>query len=200
MLPPTVATHFFRWIPVASYDNSQSDIDVMFEYKYVSIPTGISFWPTNILQKFVYIFRPYLVPPIVLYLRHVTPSIMPKVHGGHIVVWGDVQRVWHICYCGGNNAGVSWSLHNVLFGQYVFLPTKQAETCLQIQIYVLIYHSTHICPSLFCWKENLIFMETVISKLQIWDFRVILTNFECSHNNVSSAGKWKVKQVFKFSS
>ena len=104
----------FRWIPVASYDNSQSDIDVMFEYKYVSIPTGISFWPTNILQKFVYIFRPYLVPPIVLYLRHVTPSIMPKVHGGHIVVWGDVQRVWHICYCGGNNAGVSWSLIQIL--------------------------------------------------------------------------------------
>ena len=43
----------FRWIPVASYDNSQSDIDVMFEYKYVSIPTGISFWPTNILKKIV---------------------------------------------------------------------------------------------------------------------------------------------------
>ena len=47
MLPPAVPTHFFRWIPVASYDNSQSDIDVMFEYKYVSISRGISSWPTN---------------------------------------------------------------------------------------------------------------------------------------------------------
>ena len=37
----------FRWTPVASYDNSQSEIDVMFEYKYVSIPTGILYWPTN---------------------------------------------------------------------------------------------------------------------------------------------------------
>ena len=42
----------FRWIPVASYDNSQSDIDVMFEYKYVSIPREISSWQTNILQQF----------------------------------------------------------------------------------------------------------------------------------------------------
>ena len=32
------------------------------------------------------------------------------------------------------------ALHNVLFGQYVFLPTEQAETYLKI--YVLIYHST----------------------------------------------------------
>ena len=54
------------------------------------------------------------------------------------------------------------ALHNVLFGQYVFLPTEQAETYLKI--YVLIYHSTYICPSLFGWKENLIFMETVIFK------------------------------------
>ena len=52
MLPLSVPTHFFRWIPVASYDNSQSDIDVMFEYKYVSIPREISSWPTNILQQF----------------------------------------------------------------------------------------------------------------------------------------------------
>ena len=33
-------------------------------------------------------------------------------------------------------------LHNVLFGQYVFLPTKQAETYLKI--YVLMYHLTYI--------------------------------------------------------
>ena len=45
-------------------------------------------------------------------------------------------------------------LHNVLFGQYVFLPTEQAETYLKI--YVLIYHSTYICPSLFGWKENIL--------------------------------------------
>ena len=67
MLPPTVATHFFRWIPVASYDNSQSDIDVMFEYKYVSIPTGISSWPTNsfatICEKCTY-FVPILSLPL----------------------------------------------------------------------------------------------------------------------------------------
>ena len=55
------------------------------------------------------------------------------------------------------------SLHNVLFGQYVFLPTEQAETYLKI--YVLIYHSTYICPSLFGWKENLIFKEAVTFKL-----------------------------------
>ena len=30
------------------------------------------------------------------------------------------------------------AVHNVLFGQYVFLPTEQAETYLKI--YVLIYH------------------------------------------------------------
>ena len=30
------------------------------------------------------------------------------------------------------------TMHNVLFGQYVFLPTEQAETYLKI--YVLIYH------------------------------------------------------------
>ena len=49
-------------------------------------------------------------------------------------------------------------LHNVLFGQYVFLPTKQAETYLKI--YVLMYHLTYIWTSLFGWKENLIFKET----------------------------------------
>ena len=55
------------------------------------------------------------------------------------------------------------ALHNVLFVQYVFLPTEQAETYLKI--YVLIYHLTYICPSLFGWKENLIFKETVTFKL-----------------------------------
>ena len=55
------------------------------------------------------------------------------------------------------------TLHNVLFGQYVFLPTEQAANYLKI--YVLIYHSTYICPTLFGWKENLIFKKTVIFKL-----------------------------------
>ena len=35
-----------------------------------------------------------------------------------------------------------WLVHNLLFVQYVFLPTKQAETYLKI--YVLIYHSAYI--------------------------------------------------------
>ena len=55
------------------------------------------------------------------------------------------------------------TLHNVLFGRYVFLPTEQAETYLKI--YVLIYHSTYICPSLFGWKESFIFKDTVTIKL-----------------------------------
>ena len=76
-------------------------------------------------------------------------------------------------------------VHNVLFWLYVFLPIKQADTYLKI--YVFIYHLKYICPSLFGWKENLIFKETMIFKLQIWDFRVILTHFECSKNNASSA-------------
>ena len=59
--------------------------------------------------------------------------------------------------------GGSVAVHNVLFGQYVFLPTEQAETYLKI--YVLIYHWTYICPSLFSWKENMVFEETVIFKL-----------------------------------
>ena len=54
-------------------------------------------------------------------------------------------------------------LHNVLFGQYVFLPTKQAEAYLEI--YVLIYHSTYICPSLFGTKANLIFKENATFEL-----------------------------------
>lgn len=55
------------------------------------------------------------------------------------------------------------TLHNVLLGQYVFLPTEKAKTYLKI--YVLTYHSTYICPSRFGWNENLIFKETVIFKL-----------------------------------
>ena len=45
----------------------------------------------------------------------------------------------------------SSSLHNVLFGQFEFLATEQAETYLKIS--VLISHSTYICPSLFDCEE-----------------------------------------------
>ena len=53
-------------------------------------------------------------------------------------------------------------LHNVLFGQYVYLATEQAETYLKIC--VLIYHLTYICPSLFDCEVN-IFLIFVIFKL-----------------------------------
>ena len=78
------------------------------------------------------------------------------------------------------------AVHNVYFVQYVFLLTEQAET--HIEICVLIYHLTYICPS-SDGKENMIFEETVIIKLYICDLRVIRTDFECSKNNVSSARK-----------
>ena len=51
------------------------------------------------------------------------------------------------------------TLQNVLFVQYVFLATEQAET--HPKIYVFIYHLTYICPSFFGWKGNMIFEETV---------------------------------------
>ena len=52
---------------------------------------------------------------------------------------------------------------NVLFVQYVFLPTEQAGAYLKI--YFFMYYLTYIGPSLFGWKENIIFEETVIHKL-----------------------------------
>ena len=48
------------------------------------------------------------------------------------------------------NVQLSPPMHNVLFVQYV-LPTEQAEEYLNI--YVLIYHSTYICP-IFFLKEH----------------------------------------------
>ena len=54
-------------------------------------------------------------------------------------------------------------LHNVLFGQYVYLATEQAETYLKIC--VLIYHLTYICPSLFDCEVNTFFFIFVIFKL-----------------------------------
>ena len=60
-------------------------------------------------------------------------------------------------------------LHNVLFGQYVYLATEQAETYLKIC--VLIYHLTYICPSLFdCEVNTFFFFIFVIFKLYIRDF------------------------------
>ena len=70
-------------------------------------------------------------------------------------------------------------MHDVLFVQYVFLPAEQTDT--YFKIYVLMYHSKYICPSLFGWKENFIFKETVK--------RDHLDRFECSKKDVSSAGK-----------
>ena len=55
---------------------------------------------------------------------------------------------------------ITLTVHNVLFVQFEFLPTEQAET-----IYVLIYHLTYICLSLSYWKANMIFEETVTFKL-----------------------------------
>ena len=50
------------------------------------------------------------------------------------------------------------------------------------------YYLKYICPSLFVWKENMIFEETMIFKLSTSNLGVILTDFECSKENVSNAG------------
>ena len=49
----------------------------------------------------------------------------------------------------------STTVHNVLFVQYVFLPTEQSET--YFKIFLLTYDLTYICPGLFDWKENTFF-------------------------------------------
>ena len=54
-------------------------------------------------------------------------------------------------------------MHNVLFVQYVFLPTEQSET--YFKIFILTYDLTYICPGLFDWKENTFFLIFVNSKL-----------------------------------
>ena len=54
-------------------------------------------------------------------------------------------------------------LHSVLFVQYVFIPTEQADT--YPKNYVSIHHLTYICASLFGWKEKFIFEATLNSKL-----------------------------------
>ena len=55
------------------------------------------------------------------------------------------------------------ALHNVHFGNYVYLPTEQAETYLKSC--VLINYLTYICLCLFGWKVNMILKETVTFKL-----------------------------------
>ena len=67
---------------------------------------------------------------------------------------------------GGNgnfDPGGDSPLHNVHIGQYVFLPTEQAETYLKSC--VLINYLTYICLCLFGWKVNMILKETVTFKL-----------------------------------
>ena len=58
---------------------------------------------------------------------------------------------------------LSLPLHNVLFVQYVFLPTEQTET--YFKICILTYDLTYICPGLFDWKENTFFFIFVYFKL-----------------------------------
>ena len=77
-------------------------------------------------------------------------------------------------------------LMNVLFVHFVFFPIEQADTETYLNIYVLIYHLTYICPSLFGCKENIILEETMIFKLL--RFLGFLTNFERSKKD-STAGK-----------
>ena len=87
------------------------------------------------------------------------------------------------------------AMHNVLFVQYVFRPTEQAET--NLKFFILQYYLLYICPSLFSWKENMNFEETVSFKLKIWDFWVILTDFEGSKSRKKkNIGKIASKILF----
>ena len=56
---------------------------------------------------------------------------------------------------------MGFPLHNVLFVQYVFLPTEQSET--YFRILILTYDLTYICPGSFDWKENTFFLLLCIS-------------------------------------
>ena len=74
-------------------------------------------------------------------------------------VWRGMSDKPHHAGGGGRVA----TMHNVYIGQYVFLPTEQAETYLKSC--VLINYSTYICLCLFGWKVNMILKETVTFKL-----------------------------------
>ena len=76
----------------------------------------------------------------------------------------DFHWVWFFRMRKYNNRILCLALHNVLFAQYVFLPTEQAET--YSKIYVLIYHLTYICPSLCGWKEKWFLRKTRFSNVK----------------------------------
>ena len=69
-------------------------------------------------------------------------------------------------------------MHNVLFGQYVYLATEQAETYLKIC--VLIYHLTYICPSLFDCEVNTFFF--------VCEFQTLNLQFPPHYSPVSTTG------------
>ena len=89
-------------------------------------------------------------------LNNMDQSIIPKIPKG----CSSFKRIMLLIICVTRCIAI---LHNVLFVHYVLLPTEQAET--YPKIHVSKYHSTYNCPSLFDWKENMIFEETVNSKL-----------------------------------
>ena len=70
-------------------------------------------------------------------------------------------------------------VHNVLFGQYVYLATEQAETYLKIC--VLIYHLTYICPSLFDCEVNTFFFH-------FCEFQTLNLQFPPCYSPVSTTG------------
>ena len=62
-----------------------------------------------------------------------------------------------------NKYSLDSTVHDVLFVDFVFLPTEQAATYLKICIST--YLLTYIGPSSFDWKENTFFLIFVNSKL-----------------------------------
>ena len=60
-------------------------------------------------------------------------------------------------------SGIFAAVDNVLFVDFVFLPTEQAATYLKICIST--YLLTYINPSSFDWKENTFFLIFLNSKL-----------------------------------
>ena len=80
-------------------------------------------------------------------------------------------------------------MHNVLVVHITLQPNKLRH----ILIYVLIYHLTYICPSLFGWKENMIFEKTVTFNLWIFLF----SEFEW-HQWLKWFAFWQLIQTFRF--
>ena len=93
--------------------------------------------------------------------RFISIQVQPFFSGGGVFLlnaFGCLCKPFNIaifiCIC---------TLHNVLFVQYVFLPTEQSET--YFKIFILTYDLTYICPGLFDWKENTFFFIFVYFKL-----------------------------------